>query len=137
MKTPSPRCTTGIMPNKIPLFFPPTILGKGGLLFTNIIRPKKVCLNTSFVERIQARRRTIGCGRRSSVSAIRGIGVRCSGKPVVACPSSGLSSCNRRVSVFITSAFRNHTMNTARPGDHRFAPCTRHTIDSHLVVVIR
>ena len=72
----------------------------------------------------QARRRTIGCGRRASISAFRGIGGAWSGEPVVACHSracSGSTSCNRRavsrsprLSATAPSTVRAH------PGDHRF-----------------
>ena len=76
----------------------------------------------------QARRRTIGCGHRASVSAIQGIGGAWSGEPVLACHSqvsSGSTSCNctavsRPPQL---SATAPSTVN-AHPGDHRFPSCT-------------
>ena len=55
----------------------------------------------------QARRRTIGCGRRASVPATRGIGGASSGESVVACHSqacSGSTSCNRKASSYRQSS---------------------------------
>ena len=76
----------------------------------------------------QARRRTIGCGRRASVSAIQGIGGAWSGEPVVACncqATSGSTSCNR------TAVSRPPQLSatapstvSAHPGDHTFPSCT-------------
>ena len=73
----------------------------------------------------QARRRTIGCGRRASVSAIGGAW---SGEPVVACHShgcSGSTSCNRVVvsRLPLIPATAPSTV-TVHPGDHRFPSCT-------------
>ena len=76
----------------------------------------------------RARRRTIGCGRRAPVSAIRGIGGAWNGEPVVAChrqACSGSTSCNRRV-VSRSPRLPATAPSTvsAHPGDHLFPFCT-------------
>ena len=76
----------------------------------------------------QARRRTIGCGRRASVSVIRGIRRAWSGEPVVVCHSQAYSgsvpcicrvvSCSPRPLTIASSTV------SARRGDNRFPSCT-------------
>ena len=76
----------------------------------------------------QARRRTIGCGRHASVSAIRRIGGAWSGETIVGCQSQGCSgstACNLRVESRSPrlSATAPSTV-SAHPGGHRFPSCT-------------
>ena len=76
----------------------------------------------------QARRGTLGCGRRASVFAIQGIGGAWSGEPFAACysqASSGSTSCKRKeMSRPPQLTATAPSTVSAHPGDQRFPSCT-------------
>ena len=78
-------------------------------------------LGSCLGKRVGAR---IGCGRRASVSAIRGIGGSWSGEPVVAGQSGlyGLDVMQPQSSVSTTSAFNNRTSNRIPRIKYRMSP---------------